>query len=346
MREIVRFESGESSWWEFGDDLLRAHNSQHTRTMQPCIVFMVLSSIFLADSCKALSIFIIGDSIDRYIVKDWCGFIQRKGPHWQREFVDRGFHIMGILPSFICGSNATGDSLAFLHHFGSASHGPYFHGYRNGPDRPYLDSMPRIQRAMELYFAEFGAPDRIFYHSAQWDSKYLIGIHGESRLEVIGSELRNNVTAAFRENVIKRLDQITELSRNLSTKLVDIALRTAIFDPFVNKSLVSIRTGTLVHAMNRIIYEIAVQRNLTYYDLDNEIWSIANWNYSRAKEVLRDQIHPNNPCAVLAGEKILMRRYSKYVTVRGARRVAGEPVLWLGEGRRPAQMTGLSYTVG
>lgn len=69
-------------------------------------------------------LFLIGDSVDRYIVQDYCNYQRSRGLN-PREFNwgdtnIRYASIRGMMPSLICEVPSTGDSVAFVHIFGSA----------------------------------------------------------------------------------------------------------------------------------------------------------------------------------------------------------------------------------
>ena len=74
------------------------------------------------------------------------------------------------IPSWICISDE--DSIAFVHVYGSNATGPYFHNYIASPSDPLVDTQNRINRTIELYKSQFGQPDRVMLHTAQWDLQY------------------------------------------------------------------------------------------------------------------------------------------------------------------------------
>jgi hypothetical protein len=223
----------------------------------------------------------------------------------------------------------TNDTIAFVHIFGGSSQGPYYSGWSNSPTDLFVDTKPRIEHAMQLYYKEYPPPDRIIYHSAQWDVK-LCNVH-----EPKFTQKFNESTKIFEININERLNQIMDLAKQLSngTKQTSVGLRTAVFNPGGHEESKDPPGTDLLHTFNTIIRETAERRNLTLYDLDTDVWSVVDWNYSREKDILRDAIHPIPEYCSSAAEKMLSRRYSSNFIYKG---VANEdiPTPWFGEGLR------------
>ena len=111
----------------------------------------------------ALRLLLIGDSVDRCIVQDWCGLQRSRGVqvtsfNWGDSSIKYASK-KGMMPSDICVS--TTDSIAFVHIFGSNATGPYLHMFSNSPEDPYVDTQVRVKKSIELYKAHVGLPDRI-----------------------------------------------------------------------------------------------------------------------------------------------------------------------------------------
>ena len=131
--------------------------------------------------------------------------------------------------------------------------------------------------------------------------------------------------------------------------IVNVGLRTAVWNP---------EGGPLLHAFNAITRKVAITRNMTLFDLDNDVWGAVGWNYTRHNEIMRDYIHPsryrndfppNILCAdvcfcgccflyvikrhflTLAAEKMLGYVYTSCLSMRGAIPEAyGVQKVWIG----------------
>jgi hypothetical protein len=188
---------------------------------------------------------LIGDSVDRYITEDWCWSIGIQadgggGKAWDAQWGDQNIRYAKAkkfkIPAYICGSYLTNDTVAYLHTFGSSGKGPYYSGYQNTYQDGYIDTAPRINYAMELYYRSYPPPDRIIYHSAQWDIK-LFNTNATKY-----SAKFNESTSAFESNLNERLDQIITLAKRLSNGThTRVGLRTAAFNP--TSTLKSLKIG-------------------------------------------------------------------------------------------------------
>ena len=91
--------------------------------------------LLLTYSVVSFRILLIGDSVDRYIVGDWCWSIGLDSDgsnanvwssHWgANSGLQYGNSNSKKQPAFICGSIPTEDTIAFVHTFGSNPTGPY-----------------------------------------------------------------------------------------------------------------------------------------------------------------------------------------------------------------------------
>lgn len=310
----------------------------------PAIKMRIFSTIIALNlvkcpSSNGVSILLIGDSIDRYINIDWCSAMalrSENGKVWEKEWADGSIKYGGDkgrkMPAYICGISSTNDTMAFVHTFGSSPTGPYYRGWINTPSDIYVDTKPRIQYAMELYYRSYAAPDRIIYHSAVWDMYYGKLLNASLLFEPFSSEWNESISL-FEFNMNERLNDIIFLSKNLSRGIIQtsVGLRTAAFIPRDNHSKMK---ELLLHTLNRIIRQTAHRRNLTLYDLDSDVWSTVGWDYYRVKEVLRDAVHPHTFHCASAGEKLLSRQYSPYFQYRGIG-TQSIPAIWFGKGLQP-----------
>ena len=250
----------------------------------PRIYYLLLTTNVVV----SFRILLIGDSVDRYIVGDWCWSIgldsdKSNANVWSNHWgASSGLQYGNInskkQPAFICGSNLTNDSLGFVHTFGSNPTGPYYEGFTNNKEDHYADTPARIQRAMEVFYEEYPVPDMIYYNSVQWDLHLLYTtVNDTIALETPHSSLWNESIHHFEKNVNNRLDEIISHAHRLSLihgKLANVGIRTAPFNPRPNllQSSVIPPENRLMLAMNNILRIMARDRNLTLYDMDNDLW--------------------------------------------------------------------------
>ena len=82
------------------------------------LIFLFILVSFVAPTIGLKSLFLVGDSIDRYIAEDWCVSSNNTNKDWGDPSLKYGGHY-GILhsPSFCV--NALNESLAAIHVYGS-----------------------------------------------------------------------------------------------------------------------------------------------------------------------------------------------------------------------------------
>jgi len=190
-------------------------------------------------------------------------------------------------------------SIAFLHIFGSNQTGPYYHQFISGPGDWYVDTTVRIKEAYRNYIDSLGKPDLVILQTEQWviviqlffsltralryatylpeqDTQYVVDFFG---YPTIGDYLWNNSISNFRRNMNLRLDEIVAMVG----PAVDVGLRTAVWVP---------SDGEITREFNEIVRSIAEQRNMTFYDMDKDVWSTVNFESIRSDFLLRDWMHP------------------------------------------------------
>ena len=88
------------------------------------------------------------------------------------------------------------------------------------------------------------------------------------------------MTAWFKENTHDRIEEILLLVPNT----VDVGLRT---------SPRSSHQPDLIHRFNTALREIALERNVSLYDFDMDVWSLMKFDFKNMEPLLfRDFIHP------------------------------------------------------
>ena len=120
-----------------------------------------------------------------------------------------------------CVSFKTGDSIAYVHIFGSNATGPYYKSIEASKDDPFVDSELRITKAISLYLKSFGTyPDRIILQTEKWDVQYYYQFYHEPKRY---SELWNMSITSFNKNIRERLKEILVSV----PPYVDVGIRTA-----------------------------------------------------------------------------------------------------------------------
>ena len=94
-----------------------------------------------------------------------------------------------------------------------------------------------------------------------------------------------------------RLDQII----SLVPPYVDVGIRT---------TLTGADGGELLGEFNAITRNIAETRKLTFYDMDLDIYSTVNFNYTEEAYTHRDWIHPDPAYSMPAAHKMIGIRYT------------------------------------
>lgn len=237
------------------------------------------------------SILLLGDSMDRYTVLEWCQLKRKQGittisSEWGASSLKYS-NIHGRQASFFCSS--MNDSVAFVHIFGSNATGPYRKHFGGGEVDPYENTNARLNLSISLYQSMFGVPDRVMFHTGLWDVGNLQIFSGTRK-----------ATELFARNTNLRIEEI----RQMVGKTVDVGLRTAAY---------SVASGKLTTLFNKIIREIAEAKNLTLYDLDHDVWSTVDFDYSLESTIFQDYVHPKPAYLNSIGEKLLGYQFSNSI---------------------------------
>lgn len=101
----------------------------------------------------------IGDSVDRFILQDWCSYNHQEFSTWG-DFNNKSANVMMNDPRhtvmlkekwnkpFYC-IDSYGNSIAAVHIFGSSPTGHYYFGFINSEDNMLIDTKPRLQVALK-----------------------------------------------------------------------------------------------------------------------------------------------------------------------------------------------------
>jgi hypothetical protein len=298
----------------------------------------------------SIRLFLIGDSIDRKIVEQLCdseacgGTLNENwapgqlhyGNQEKNKIVNPWDFRIYKAPTSICDCLKTNDSIAFLHIFGASAEGPYYNGWRNTKADQLVDSKPRIDAALQIFYAQFPPPDRIVFHTGQWEihrihtvlqspnsTNWALNAYRDQSHTV--QDLENDKVwleaclTEYERNMNERMQQIQQLATRLSgAHPVSFGMRTTVFNPQGSTNDNSVRGGALVHGFNQIVRRMSAQRAATLYDYDADVWSTVGWEYSaeNAQKLLSDSIHPTPVWSRLAVEKYLYWRYMANLLTR------------------------------
>jgi hypothetical protein len=249
----------------------------------------------------AINVLILGDSVDRHIVEDWCALSNSSEfatavSGWGPKSLKYGGISSIISPSYC--ANSYGDSIAQIHLFGSNSHGPYYSDKWEMDNSEYevRDSTFRTTEGIRIYMEKYGVPDRVLLKTVNWDNALQQTKHDASEV--------NN----FLVNTAARLLEI----ESVVGKDVQLGVMTA---PQVWYG------GSSVPQLNTELRQFAAARNLLMYDFDQDVWSTAGFKYNEEQQLVimrsAHDIHPKPSFSARAGEKILGRLYSGYFLPQG-----------------------------
>ena len=283
----------------------------------------------LSSSSYARNLLMIGDSVDRYIVTEWCDAAVTSGLPISRGLVGENLlkyapHKMG---AYYCRSHATNVSLWFFHVFGSNTTGPYRYSTNGTMTPEYVDvdgqentfpinTPSRIRGAMDLFYGMFSPsqyPDVIYFNSVLWDLVLLRQVHNDSS----SSSSRNNMLTWFKRNLHMRLNEIAVHARYLAKRTGTtpplLGLKTVLTNPwgFTAYNVEALQQSVFA-AFNKELARTAKERQLEFFDFERDSWSTVRWDHNRSAELFRDDTHQNAIHSVRAADKLLGIAYSRY----------------------------------
>jgi hypothetical protein len=253
------------------------------------IFFLLISAV--VRKVASDSVLLLGDSIDRHTVLEWCELKRKQGiktisSEWGASSLKYS-NIHGRQASFFC--STMNDSIAFVHIFGSNATGPYRKHFGNGEVDPYQNTNARLNLSISLYQSKFGVPDRIIFHTGLWD----VG-----NLQIY--RFTRKAMDLFTVNTNLRIEEIQQMVG----KRVDVGLRTAAY---------SAASAKLTTVFNKVIRQIAIEKNLTLYDLDHDVWSTVDFDYSLESTLFQDYVHPKPAYLNSIGEKLLGYQFTSSI---------------------------------
>lgn len=262
------------------------------------ILSYVLVCAALWTNPSALRILLIGDSIDRIMVSEWCKMNRKDMTSWgEHSILNHAKNKVTRMPSGVCTIESLNVTLASLHVYGSSAAGPYL--FVDTSSDQYAGTSRRIEKALEIFYQQFGEPDAVFFSSKLWDMRpfWMYGGLNESNSKF------NETNAKMQSDV---LDRLAELRRIIGPN-VELGIRTS---PYYDSNHV----GYMMTAWNNIYREISMKFDLSLIDIDEDVWSIVQFNHSRKNDVMQDENHPKAPCLRAAAEKIVGVRYTSMYT--------------------------------
>ncbi len=134
---------------------------------------LIVLSLLRLRLLAAERLFIVGDSVDRQTVLEWCSLHRSDVIKEENWGLDQFYYMNGIAAAY-CATKT--HSIGFIHSFGAAAKGPYMNNIQNGPGKggEYVDTKPRLRKALEVYIAIYGAPSRVILQFAAWDAHFIL----------------------------------------------------------------------------------------------------------------------------------------------------------------------------
>lgn len=270
----------------------------------PNIILSISLSVLLLSfrEVHTINLLLFGDSVDGQTVNDWCSVQKHHGLNvtdkiWGGSSLVYKIGKRGRMATHIC-RIFNRSSVAYVHMFGSRSHGPYHKYMNNSLDDPYVDTAVRIDYSYKVYCEQFGMPDRIFLQFANWDVQRIlreVSISAEQKSDMVSMK---PFISEFTNNMIERINQLRLLINGTS---IELGLRTAVWA----------KAGQLLlREFNKVIRDLAISHNLMLFDFDEDVWSIVQHDYSQEPKLFKDFVHPVQHYTAVAGEKMLGEQYS------------------------------------
>ncbi len=158
------------------------------------------------NSENKLNVLILGDSIDRFMLYDYCRKSNGFGCGWGQNFSYK----VGAPAAYVCFVGRI--TIGMLNLYGSGPKGPYLHNHMNTPDDPYADTELRIFHGIKQFKEAYGEPQFVMIRTALWD------LHTKSsRMESTVDESKLNKTEILQTyiaNMERNIEQIHRLLPN------------------------------------------------------------------------------------------------------------------------------------
>lgn len=268
-----------------------------------------LSLLLLPGLTAGIKVLLLGDSVDRWIVYDYCTHLRQRGIEatsfeWGEGSIRYQTITGAQLPATLCHHGQS--TIAFVHMYGSNATGPYFHNFKGSGLEPFIDTKPRIVKSLHLFNTSVGTPDLIIFNSAQWDVQYWYDFH---HVLQVNETLWFSAVESFTRNLKARVGEILAWVGNQD---VAVGLRTSVWEA---------KGGMLLTAFNEIQRKLASEMNLVLFDFDRDVWSTVSFNYTPGFEafIFRDWIHPRTFYTLAAALKLVGEQFTTSISTKNKR---------------------------
>jgi hypothetical protein len=246
-------------------------------TDDPCTHSAAASSPPRGSACKPV-VLLLGDSVDRYIVRDFCSLHNGTVEDWSRQaFMYKAKDEASA--SSLC--SLPSRALAHLHLFGSNQTGPYRDGIRESWFDPFVDTPVRICKGLELFARRVAAPTTIVFQVLMWDL-----------LAVRGAPDAAAAAARYRARLRARLADV----RRCAPPGAEVAIRTAPSSRW---------GGALMPAFNDALRGLARDAGLRLLDFDALAAGWAAEAGDAEADRFRDGYHPAETYCARFAERVL-----------------------------------------
>lgn len=237
--------------------------------------------------CRA-KILLLGDSVDRYVVLEYCesqnitpsnwshGLFKYKQIKSERKNSGKsGIQDKALLGAAYCSTSK--GIIGHLHLFGSNASGPYHGNLKNHKEDRFIDTTPRICTGIKLFGREFGIPSMIVFQIVFWDACTM------SRWP---AELQ---AAIYRRNIVSRLHDIVACKEPATA----LYLRTALMPEWKRRS---------VALYNSILRNISKEMRVPLIDFDSAVRGPGG---RTDPGLFRDATHPRRDLTAKLGADLL-----------------------------------------
>ena len=216
----------------------------------------------------------MGDSVDRYMVEDYCDRHDSPSVIWSDIFVTYDHNCTSTCQIGM-------KRIAFIQVYGSRKLPPYLFSRVNTPEDLYANTEDRIPQALTKYIALYGTPDYIFYRTELWD------FHPRSGSVDVKGEMRN---------ATQRLEEFIS-NHEWAISLIRSIVPTAYIG---SHTVPNIKWGMhLFHHYANSMRYISHKHGTFMYDWNLLLSSHQNYDY------LRDGHHPSVPYSVSFAELVI-----------------------------------------
>jgi hypothetical protein len=223
-------------------------------------------------------VLLLGDSVDRYIVQDFCSLHNGTVEDWSHQtFMYKTKDKASA--SSLC--SLPSRALAHLHLFGSNETGPYRDNIRESWFDPFVDTPARICKGLEIFSRRVAAPSTIVFQVLMWDL-----------LAVRGTPDPATAVARYRERLRARLADV----RRCAPPGAEVVIRTVPSSQW---------GGELMPAFNDALRGLARDAGLRLLDFDALAAGWAAAAGDAEADRFRDGYHPTETYCARFAERTL-----------------------------------------